>query len=63
MNSLSQLWSPAQLQRFDLFAIGQLVLPMLKELRAFLTFCALRADLREAEYAIVHVGTESDIFI
>lgn len=33
------------------------------QLKAFLTFCAIRLDLREADYVIVYMGTGSDIFV
>ena len=50
-------------ERCVLVAIGELVLPTLRrQLRAFLTSCVVRPELGEAEYIIVHMGTESDIF-
>lgn len=45
-------------------ATGPLVLPMWREQRrVFLTFGAVRPNLREAVYVIVHKGAESDIFV
>lgn len=64
VNTVSQLWSPAHLRRdSSSLPLARCSANVERTTESPFNIGAVRLNLREAEYVIVHKGTESDIFI